>query len=44
MIYSDDDYKNDWDGEDSSDGTYYFILNVNNTAKTILKGTFTLLR
>lgn len=44
MIYSDDNYKNDWDGDDSSDGTYYFILNVNNTAKTILKGTFTLLR
>lgn len=25
-VYQDDDYRNDWEGEDLSDGTYYFIL------------------
>jgi gliding motility-associated-like protein len=44
MVYSSSDYKNDWDGDDLGDGTYFYILNVNNPAKTIFKGTFTLLR
>lgn len=37
-------YKNDWDGEDYSDGTYFFILNLGNSAGTQYKGTFNLFR
>lgn len=44
MVYSSSDYKNDWNGDVLGDGTYFYILNVNNAAKTIFKGTFTLLR
>ncbi|MBV6484091.1 MAG: hypothetical protein KFKLKKLM_00574 [Flavobacteriales bacterium] len=44
MVYSSSNYKNDWDGDELGDGTYFYILNVNNPAKTIFKGTFTLLR
>lgn len=28
-IYENNDYQNDWDGENYSDGVYYFILRVN---------------
>jgi len=43
-VYSSDNYKNDWNGNDATDGTYYYILTVNNPTNTILKGTVTLLR
>jgi len=29
MIYENNNYQNDWDGENYSDGTYFFILKVN---------------
>lgn len=29
MLYSSNDYKNDWDGDNATDGVYYFILEVN---------------
>jgi gliding motility-associated-like protein len=43
-VYSDDNYKNDWDGGNLNDGTYYYVLEVNDSKSTIVKGTFTLLK
>ena len=43
-IYETDNYKNDWSGEDSNEGTYFYILELNNSANTIHKGTFTLFK
>jgi gliding motility-associated-like protein len=43
-VYSSDNYNNDWNGGDLSDGTYYYILEVNDSKSTIVKGTFTLLK
>jgi len=46
LIFEADNYKNDWDGGDASDGTYYFILEVINTNSEveIHKGSFTISR
>ncbi|MEQ8625086.1 MAG: gliding motility-associated C-terminal domain-containing protein [Vicingaceae bacterium] len=44
LIYESDSYQNDWDGEDYSDGTYFYVLEVNDESQGILKGTFTILR
>lgn len=43
-IFEKSGYQNDWDGDDYSDGTYFFILELGNTNNTIHKGDFTLLR
>lgn len=43
-VYNSDNYKNDWNGGDLSDGTYFYVLEVNDTKSTIVKGTFTLLK
>jgi gliding motility-associated-like protein len=43
-IYEKDGYQNDWYGEDFSEGTYFFILELNNFDKTLHKGTFTILK
>ncbi|MCB9361177.1 MAG: choice-of-anchor L domain-containing protein [Flavobacteriales bacterium] len=43
-VYNSDNYKNDWDGGDLNDGTYYYVLEVNDSKSTIVKGTFTLLK
>ncbi|TXB65340.1 gliding motility-associated C-terminal domain-containing protein [Vicingus serpentipes] len=43
-VYSSDNYKNDWDGGKLNDGTYFYVLEVNDSKSTILKGTFTLLK
>jgi gliding motility-associated-like protein len=43
LLYSSDDYQNNWTGKDYSDGTYYFILEVPDIRKTY-KGFFTSLR
>jgi len=32
-IYTSEDYKNDWDGENHSDGTYFYILTLNEKYK-----------
>jgi len=43
-IFEADNYKNDWDGGNASQGTYFYILELNNSDNTIHKGTFTLLK
>jgi hypothetical protein len=48
-VYSDKDYKNDWDGSNLSDGTYYYVLKCwgKNTEKGrphIYKGALQILR
>jgi gliding motility-associated-like protein len=43
-LYEKVGYQNDWGGEEYNDGTYFFILELNNTAKTTHKGTFSLLK
>lgn len=37
-------YQNDWDGGDQNDGTYFFILELNDKENTVHKGTITILR
>jgi gliding motility-associated-like protein len=45
-VFKKDNYQNDWDGDDLSDGTYFFILDVilPNSNNKVYKGTFTLIR
>tara|TARA_B100000809_G_C15137944_1_gene531534 strand:+ start:177 stop:2561 length:2385 start_codon:yes stop_codon:yes gene_type:complete len=43
-IFEKDNYQNDWDGDNAKQGTYFYVLELNNTAKIIHKGTFTLLK
>jgi gliding motility-associated-like protein len=38
MIYSSANYKNDWQGGNVSDGTYYFVLNVPGLENGVKKG------
>lgn len=40
-IFETDSYQNNWNGDGHTEGTYYFILDVNNSAATY-KGFFTL--
>jgi gliding motility-associated-like protein len=42
-VFSNTDYKNDWDGENQPDGTYFFILNLGGTNQNF-KGTIFLSR
>jgi gliding motility-associated-like protein len=42
-IYSNANYKNDWDGENQPDGTYFYILNLGGTTQTF-KGTIFMAR
>ncbi|MEI6764000.1 MAG: gliding motility-associated C-terminal domain-containing protein [Bacteroidota bacterium] len=42
MIFSSDDYKNDWTGDDHSDGVYYYVLALKDGRE--FNGTLTLLR
>ena len=37
-------YKNDWDGDDYSDGTYFYILELGNLTGTVHKGDITMIR
>ena len=39
-----DHYNNDWDGDNANEGTYFYVLELNNSAKTIHKGSFSLLK
>ena len=44
LVYEKQGYINDWDGGNLSDGTYYYVLNLNDEGNTLLKGTLTLQR
>lgn len=44
LIYEKDGYQNDWDGDDHTDGTYFFILELNNRTNDVYKQSFTLIR
>jgi len=44
VVFESDDYKNNWDGGDSPEGTYYYVINVNDPAESVYKGVVTLLR
>lgn len=41
-VYKSDDYKNDWDGENHSEGTYFYILEVSDGTKR--KGNITVIK
>jgi gliding motility-associated-like protein len=43
-VYTNSNYKNDWDGGDLPDGTYYYILDVDDPQGTVHKGILTILR
>ncbi|UPT68991.1 MAG: gliding motility-associated C-terminal domain-containing protein [Sphingobacteriales bacterium JAD_PAG50586_3] len=42
IVYQSDNYQNDWDGSNFSDGVYYYILNLPEGKSK--KGTVTILR
>lgn len=44
IVYENSNYKNDWDGGNQPEGTYYYILDVDDPQETIHKGVITLLR
>lgn len=46
LVYESNDYQNDWDGGDLKDGTYFYILDIDDPSGTqdIFKGTITILR
>lgn len=44
MIYENENYQNNWNGDDAAEGTYYFILTVSDPEQGIKQGYFTLLR
>ncbi|PKP03197.1 MAG: hypothetical protein CVU11_09100 [Bacteroidetes bacterium HGW-Bacteroidetes-6] len=46
IVYKNENYQNDWDGEDCASGTYYYILKVNfgNEEYEEYHGTITILR
>src|SRR5690606_7652348 len=43
-VYEKTGYQNDWNGDDVSDGTYFFVLELNDKDNTVHKGTITILR
>ena len=43
-LYEKEGYQNDWNGTKYSDGTYFFILELNDKKNTLHKGTFKLFR
>lgn len=45
LIYEDESYYNDWDGEDAKAGTYFYILEINDEEyPEPFKGSFTIIR
>ncbi|MDC1450821.1 gliding motility-associated C-terminal domain-containing protein [Vicingaceae bacterium] len=46
LVFEDDNYQNDWDGGDLKDGTYFYILDIDDPSgvQDIFKGTITILR
>ena len=43
-VYEKTGYQNDWNGDGHSDGTYFYILELNDFNNTVHKGTITILR
>ena len=43
-VFESKDYTNDWDGDDLPEGTYYYVLRVDDPNQTVHKGVITLLR
>ncbi len=43
-LFEKDSYQNDWNGAKYSDGTYFFILELNDKKSTIHKGSLTLIK
>ncbi|MBW6483163.1 MAG: choice-of-anchor L domain-containing protein [Vicingaceae bacterium] len=43
-IFEKNGYQNDWDGGEYSDGTYFYILELNDNANTVHKGSLSLLK
>jgi gliding motility-associated-like protein len=44
-VYEQDNYNNDWDGDNLKEGTYFYVLQVDfNTGEEVFKGTLTILR
>jgi len=44
LIYEKEIYQNEWDGEGFPEGTYYYILELNDNKNTVEKGTVTIIR
>ncbi|MEM7298175.1 MAG: gliding motility-associated C-terminal domain-containing protein, partial [Bacteroidota bacterium] len=44
VVFESNDYQHDWDGDDAPEGTYYYVINVNDPAASVYKGVLTLLR
>ena len=44
VVYTSSNYKNDWNGDKLPEGTYYYILKVDDPAGTVHKGILTILR
>tara|TARA_B110000046_G_scaffold48630_1_gene53970 strand:+ start:90510 stop:93731 length:3222 start_codon:yes stop_codon:yes gene_type:complete len=46
LVFEDSNYQNDWDGGDLKDGTYFYVLDIDDPSRTqdIFKGTITILR
>ena len=44
QLYEKVGYQNDWNASSYSDGTYFFILDLNDKKSTVHKGTFTLMK
>src|SRR5690606_18079498 len=43
-VYQSNDYRNDWNGGEAPEGTYYYILRVKDGENTVHKGIITILR
>ncbi|MFC2111503.1 gliding motility-associated C-terminal domain-containing protein, partial [Bacteroidota bacterium] len=43
-IYDTSNYQNDWDGENRSDGVYYFVLRIHDGQESEFQGTITIMR
>jgi len=43
-VFEQDQYQNDWNGGSSSDGTYFYIIELNNHDNKVHKGTFTIFK
>ena len=44
MVYQSDNYDNMWNGADQPEGTYYYILEVDDPQHTVHKGVITIIR
>ena len=44
VVFSSDNYRNEWSPEDVPEGTYYYILEVDDPNATVHRGILTILR